>query len=55
MNRRTYGSWVVDTVQDGRATRMCRVGMSIILQSDGHASAGAAYAGPMVYMYTMCA
>ena len=53
MNRRTYCSRVVDTFQDGRATRMSRVGTSIILESDGHALAGAAYAGPTVY--TMCA
>jgi hypothetical protein len=55
MSRRTYCSWVVDTFQDGRAARISLVGMSIIVESDGHASAGAAYAGPTVYMYTMCA
>ena len=49
MSRRTYCSWVVDTFRDGRAARMSLVGMSIILEPDGHASAGAAHTGPTVY------
>jgi hypothetical protein len=49
MSRRTYGSWVVDTFQDGRAVRLSLVGLSSIVESDGHTSAGVAYAGPTVY------